>query len=104
MLKRTNSVFTAHGSTPSYKVRIGIDQGEVISPLLCVIYIDPLLTVLKNEMKHSYVLSAPTLIASQEPSLDLRINNLVFMDDYSYFLNQVWHGSNVIHHRRILSN
>ncbi|CAB4443095.1 unnamed protein product [Rhizophagus irregularis] len=79
--KRTNRVFTAHGVTPSYRVRIGIDQGEVISPLLWVIYIDPLLTVLKNEMNDPYVLSAASLSASQ-PSLPvLRVNNLVFMDD-----------------------
>ncbi|GET57871.1 RNA-directed DNA polymerase from mobile element jockey-like [Rhizophagus irregularis DAOM 181602=DAOM 197198] len=80
-MKRTNRVFTAHGSTPAYRVRIGIDQGEVISPLLWVIYIDPLLTVLKNEMMDPYVLSTPSLIDSSSPSLDLKINNLVFMDD-----------------------
>ncbi|GET54777.1 ribonuclease H-like domain-containing protein [Rhizophagus irregularis DAOM 181602=DAOM 197198] len=79
--KRTNRVFTAHGSTPAYRVRIGIDQGEVISPLLWVIYIDPLLTVLKNEMMDPYVLSTPSLIDSPIPSPDLKINNLVFMDD-----------------------
>ncbi|CAB4436128.1 unnamed protein product [Rhizophagus irregularis] len=62
-------------------VRIGIDQGEVISPLLWVIYIDPLLTVLKNEMIDPYVLSAPSLSASQLSTPDLRVNNLVFMDD-----------------------
>ncbi|GET64616.1 RNA-directed DNA polymerase from mobile element jockey-like [Rhizophagus irregularis DAOM 181602=DAOM 197198] len=79
--KRTNRVFTAHGSTPAYRVRIGIDQGEVISPLLWVIYIDPLLTVLKNEMKDPYVLSSPSLIDSPTSFPDLKINNLVFMDD-----------------------
>ncbi|GET56085.1 RNA-directed DNA polymerase from mobile element jockey-like [Rhizophagus irregularis DAOM 181602=DAOM 197198] len=79
--KRTNRVFTAHGSTPAYRVRIGIDQGEVISPLLWVIYIDPLLTVLKNEMMDPYVLSTPSLINSSTSSSDLKINNLVFMDD-----------------------
>ncbi|GET57866.1 RNA-directed DNA polymerase from mobile element jockey-like [Rhizophagus irregularis DAOM 181602=DAOM 197198] len=80
-MKRTNRIFTAHGSTPAYRVRIGIDQGEVISPLLWVIYIDPLLTILKNEMMDPYVLSTPSLIDSSSPSLDLKINNLVFMDD-----------------------
>ncbi|CAB4431131.1 unnamed protein product [Rhizophagus irregularis] len=63
------------------RVRIGIDQGEVISPLLWVIYIDPLLTVLKNEMNDPYVLSAPSLSASQSSIPDLHVNNLVFMDD-----------------------
>ncbi|GBC08516.1 hypothetical protein RclHR1_08180010 [Rhizophagus clarus] len=53
-MNRSNWVFTAHGDTPSYQVRIGIDQGEVISPLLWM----------------------PLTGAS-----DLVINNLVFMDD-----------------------
>ncbi|GET56226.1 RNA-directed DNA polymerase from mobile element jockey-like [Rhizophagus irregularis DAOM 181602=DAOM 197198] len=82
-MKRSNRVFTAHGITPSYRVRIGIDQGEVISPLLWVIYIDPLLTVLKNEMMDLYILHAPSLSdpLAETNSDGLRINNLVFMDD-----------------------
>ncbi|EXX68806.1 hypothetical protein RirG_101780 [Rhizophagus irregularis DAOM 197198w] len=82
-MKRSNRVFTAHGTTPSYRVRIGIDQGEVISPLLWVIYIDPLLTVLKNEMIDPYTLHAPSLFTplAETSSDGLRINNLVFMDD-----------------------
>ncbi|GET60045.1 RNA-directed DNA polymerase from mobile element jockey-like [Rhizophagus irregularis DAOM 181602=DAOM 197198] len=82
-MKRSNRVFTAHGTTPSYRVRIGIDQGEVISPLLWVIYIDPLLTVLKNEMMDPYILHAPSLSnpLAETNSDGLRINNLVFMDD-----------------------
>ncbi|GET66236.1 RNA-directed DNA polymerase from mobile element jockey-like [Rhizophagus irregularis DAOM 181602=DAOM 197198] len=82
-MKRSNRIFTAHGTTPSYRVRIGIDQGEVISPLLWVIYINPLLTVLKKEMMDPYTLHAPSLInpLAQTNSDGLRINNLVFMDD-----------------------
>ncbi|GET55689.1 RNA-directed DNA polymerase from mobile element jockey-like [Rhizophagus irregularis DAOM 181602=DAOM 197198] len=82
-MKRSNRVFTAHGITPSYRVRIGIDQGEVISPLLWVIYIDPLLTVFKNEMMDPYTLHAPSLSnpLAETSSDELRINNLVFMDD-----------------------
>ncbi|GBB94298.1 hypothetical protein RclHR1_23270006 [Rhizophagus clarus] len=81
-MNQSNWVFTAHGDTPSYQVRIGIDQGEVISPLLWVIYIDPLLSVLKKEMLDPYVLRSPSLL--QTPPVDdsnLVINNLVFMDD-----------------------
>ncbi|CAB4430549.1 unnamed protein product [Rhizophagus irregularis] len=84
-MARSNRVITAHGLTPSYRVRIGIDQGEVISPLLWVIYIDPLLTVLKNEKMDPYSLvspSIPTALSSGLSSFeDLHINNLVFMDD-----------------------
>ena len=35
---RSNRVITANGLSDPYKVKIGIDQGEVISPLLWVIY------------------------------------------------------------------
>ncbi|GBB85357.1 hypothetical protein RclHR1_11900007 [Rhizophagus clarus] len=81
-MNRSNQVFTAYGNTSSYRVRIGIDQGEVISPLLWVIYIDPLLTVLKNEMLDSYILRPPTLLPNiTDPTPDIVINNLVFMDD-----------------------
>ncbi|CAB4443464.1 unnamed protein product [Rhizophagus irregularis] len=84
-MAQSNRVITAHRSTPSYRVRIGIDQGEVISPLLWVIYIDPLLTVLKNERKDPYSLispSMPTTLSSDLSSFeDIHINNLVFMDD-----------------------
>ncbi|GBB94806.1 hypothetical protein RclHR1_24170004 [Rhizophagus clarus] len=80
-MNRSNRVFTAHGDTPSYWVRIGIDQGEVISPLLWV-YIDPLLTVLQKEMLDPYVLHLPTLLLTPlDDNSNLVINNLVFMDD-----------------------
>ncbi|GBC05504.1 hypothetical protein RclHR1_06260010 [Rhizophagus clarus] len=81
-MNRSNWVFTAYGKTSSYRVRIGIDQGEVISPLLWVIYIDPLLTVLKNEMLDPYILQSPTLLPNMtDCPPDIVINNLVFMDD-----------------------
>ncbi|EXX64755.1 hypothetical protein RirG_139770 [Rhizophagus irregularis DAOM 197198w] len=84
-MSRSNRVITAHGPTLPYRVRIGIDQGEVISPLLWVIYLDPLLTALKNEKKDPYCLVSPIasdIVSSNSCSPDvLEINNLVFMDD-----------------------
>jgi Reverse transcriptase (RNA-dependent DNA polymerase). len=53
---RKNSVFTAVGTTNPYDVLIGIDQGEVISPLLWCIYYDPLLCEI-NEHKLGYNMS-----------------------------------------------
>jgi len=46
---RTNSVITEFGTTSPYKVLIGIDQGEVISPLLWTIYYDPLLSRINSK-------------------------------------------------------
>ncbi|GBB94064.1 hypothetical protein RclHR1_22850005 [Rhizophagus clarus] len=75
----SNWVFTVHGDT---QVRIGIDQGEVISLLLWVIYINPLLTVLNKEMMDPYILRSPTLLPHMtDDSSNIAINNLVFMDD-----------------------
>ena len=45
---RTNSVFTEFGLTDPYDVQIGIDQEEVISPLLWCIYYDPFLSEINN--------------------------------------------------------
>jgi hypothetical protein len=42
-LGRKNQVFTAKGLTDPYDMLVGIDQGEIISPLLWCIYYDPLL-------------------------------------------------------------
>ena len=39
---RTNQIITDFGFTESYKVGNGIDQGEIMSPLLWIIYYDPL--------------------------------------------------------------
>jgi Reverse transcriptase (RNA-dependent DNA polymerase). len=47
-LGRKNSVFTAVGNTSPYDVLVGIDQGEIISPLLWCIYYDPLLVEIQS--------------------------------------------------------
>jgi hypothetical protein len=57
--QRKNRVFTSVGTTSPYDVLIGIDQGEVISPLLWCIYYDPLLYEIEQQqlgykLEHSY--------------------------------------------------
>src|ERR1044072_8784461 len=53
---RQNAVITNSGYTQPYDVLTGIDQGEIISPLLWTIYYDPLLTRLQ-EMTPRYTMS-----------------------------------------------
>ncbi|CAB4411329.1 unnamed protein product, partial [Rhizophagus irregularis] len=66
-MARSNRVITAHGPTPSYRVRIWYwPRARLFSPLLWVIYIDPLLTVLKNEKMDPYSL---VLLRFQRPYL-----------------------------------
>src|SRR2546421_95050 len=54
-----NRIITATGLTDPYDVLIGIDQGEVISPLLWCIYYDPLLVEVQSRqlgynLSHTY--------------------------------------------------
>ena len=51
---RRNYVLTDVGKTPDYEVLVGIDQGEVISPLLWCIYYDPLLTKVQQSSHLGY--------------------------------------------------
>src|SRR5207244_8725163 len=76
---RFNSIITAFGNTSPYKVQISIDQGEVISLLLWVIYIDPLLTMLNRINPSPYRIDS-------DPSLPLvETSSLCYMDDTNLF-------------------
>src|SRR4051812_29183727 len=63
---------------------IGIDQGEIISPLLWVIYLDPLLTEFNTSASSPYILSN-SLLTSFSPrvssNVSIPISHLTFMDD-----------------------
>src|SRR5436305_7656247 len=72
---RSNRVITANGLSDPYKVKISIDQGEVISSLLWVIYINPLLVILNNNNSTPYTISS----TSTRPQVDTSI--LTFMDN-----------------------
>jgi len=45
---RTNAIITSTSVTAPYDIKVGIDQGEVISPLLWTIYYDPLFCRIKG--------------------------------------------------------
>ncbi|GES91593.1 RNA-directed DNA polymerase from mobile element jockey-like [Rhizophagus clarus] len=85
---RTNQVITAYGLTDPYEVIIGIDQGEVILPLLWCIYYDPLLCEVESR-KLGYTISAPSISLNNNPCDDsnqveedsLTISSIAFIDD-----------------------
>ncbi|GBC29356.2 RNA-directed DNA polymerase from mobile element jockey-like [Rhizophagus irregularis DAOM 181602=DAOM 197198] len=82
--RRNNKVITCHGDTAAYRVRVGIDQGEIISPLLWVIYLDPLLTVLNQEARDPFILKSSALLNYSPLEFEqhsLPISHLTFMDD-----------------------
>ncbi|EXX61294.1 RNA-directed DNA polymerase from mobile element jockey-like [Rhizophagus irregularis DAOM 181602=DAOM 197198] len=60
--RRNNKIITHYGDTSGYRVRIGIDQGEIIFPLLWVIYLDPLLTTLNREDCDPFILKSSALL------------------------------------------
>ncbi|GET59783.1 reverse transcriptase family protein [Rhizophagus irregularis DAOM 181602=DAOM 197198] len=77
-------IITCHGDTAAYRVRVGIDQGEIISPLLWVIYLDPLLTVLNQEARDPFILKSSALLNYSPLEFEqhsLPISHLTFMDD-----------------------
>ncbi|CAB4409418.1 unnamed protein product [Rhizophagus irregularis] len=82
--RRNNKIITCHGDTPRYRVRVGIDQGEIISPLLWVIYLDPLLTVLNQEASDPFILKSSALLDYAPLEFEqhsLPVSHLTFMDD-----------------------
>ncbi len=47
-MKCTNAIITFYSITTPYQMKVGIDQEEVIFPLLWTIYYDPLFCRIKN--------------------------------------------------------
>ena len=81
---RTNKILTHYGLTESYHIKIGVDQGETISPLLWVIYMDPLLTELNTAASSPYIYktSSLTSLSSQlHNTYSTSHSHLMFMDD-----------------------
>ena len=81
--KRFNQVFTAHGNTNEYKVISGIDQGEIISPILWCIYYDPLLARIQQSNLGYYLKShSSTNILDRNLSYTrAHVPCLAYMDD-----------------------
>ncbi len=85
-IQRKNAIFTANGITDYYNVKIEIDQGEIISPLLWCIYFDPLLCKI-NDLDYGYTLSHTQItdvISNSYFTSSLQISSLSFMDDTNW--------------------
>ncbi|GBC19727.2 reverse transcriptase family protein [Rhizophagus irregularis DAOM 181602=DAOM 197198] len=82
--RRNNKIITHYGDTSGYRVRIGIDQDEIISPLLWVIYLDPLLTTLNREACDPFILKSSALLyysPIEYEQHNLPVSHITFMDD-----------------------
>ena len=80
---RHNTVITAFGHSPQYDVQIGIDQGEVLSQLLWVIYIDPLLTVLNAQNPTPYCINNDSSLP------EVATSTIGYMDDTNLISSSV---------------
>ncbi|GBB86484.1 hypothetical protein RclHR1_12910004 [Rhizophagus clarus] len=82
------NIFMLEKAMNPYEVIIGIDQGEVILPLLWCIYYDPLLCEVESR-KLGYTISAPSISLNNNPCDDsnqveedsLTISSIAFIDD-----------------------
>src|SRR5579859_7016515 len=87
MLKdRVNQVITDIGLTDEYHMKNGIDQGETISPLLWIIYYNPLFEKIEEIGNLGYKMefnriSNINVAYSECIKLNIEVNNISFMDD-----------------------
>ena len=86
---RYNRIFTKVGTTANYLVHSGIDQGEIISPILWCIYYDPLLCKIQNSLfgYHQQVTWNPDINNSNPMLSDEHIPALAYMDDTLWLAN-----------------
>ncbi len=83
---RKNAILMKRGLSDYYDVKIDIDQGEVISPLLWCIYFDPLLCEI-NQLNKGYILTyqwMSNVSKGIKQQLQEQIAALGFMDNANW--------------------
>src|SRR6266540_6893110 len=87
--KHTNAIITSDSITMPYQMKVGIDQGEVISPLLWTIYYDPLFCRINNfQQKYVTSLCRLTFIDPlQYEQLKVKCNLLDYLDDTTWIVS-----------------
>src|SRR2546429_4836928 len=97
---RTNQVITQAGVTDPYNVLVGIDQGEVISPLLWCIYYDPLLSRIQQQNSLGYNISHSSSSQVNNNIMDINasadIPLLAFMDDTMWCSDSSEHLASIL--------
>ena len=84
--ERKNRVFTAVGTTDPYEVLVGIDQGEVMSPLIWCMYYDPLLCEIESrELGYNLLHEQKTNVYDNQYNLaSVDIADVTYMDDTTW--------------------
>ena len=81
---RKNRIITALGNTDDYTMVNGIDQGEVISPLLWVIYYNPLFERINAQIKNAYEMGYDFNWTSNRYQQREYVNSIAYMDDSTF--------------------
>ena len=91
LINRRNRVITDLGITKEYNMNNGIDQGEIISPLLWVIYYNPLFSKIEKQTGLGYTISHnwKQKLGQYNPShcLTVEVFNIAYMDDTTWIGN-----------------
>ncbi|CAB5348537.1 unnamed protein product [Rhizophagus irregularis] len=86
---RKNQVITAYGKTAPYDVLTGIDQGEVISPLLWCIYYDPLLAEIdKQQLGYNISCISKSVVQEEGVINQQNVSIMVYMDDTQWITDE----------------
>jgi ribonuclease HI len=81
---RTNHVITAVGNTDEYIMKNGIDQGEVISPLLWVIYYNPLFEKINSYKENAYKMEFDFKWIRNRHYMVEYMSSIAYMDDTAF--------------------
>src|SRR4051812_41270141 len=90
--ERFNQIFTAHGNTNLYPILSGIDQEEIVSPILWCIYYDPLCAIFKihNLVTNSLQNGTLTSIPQQRPQFQqISLHSLTWMIHYGLVISKI---------------
>ncbi|EXX53657.1 hypothetical protein RirG_241980 [Rhizophagus irregularis DAOM 197198w] len=86
---RYNSIILPNGNLAPYKVLQGIDQGEVISPLLWNIYYDPLFSHINKQSNLAYKCDTTKIKNIYQKHLDIthsyELSLVGYLDDTTWF-------------------
>src|ERR1051325_11086271 len=84
LANRTNRVITELGMTDEYRMLNGIDQGEILLPLLWIIYYNPLFNRIKKEKGIGYTMKhiwRRDLENFSSEKIEIEIFNIAYMNN-----------------------
>ena len=84
---RSISIITAYGNSDPFMPKVGIDQGDIISPLIWRVFYDPLLCMINNQRKLGYEMNYHVNIdpfKGECQNIKLRLGGLAYADDSAW--------------------